>query len=324
MLKKLINQAELTLRIEPIDPLLIKSGQATVGGTDMSFVRTYRQGKIDPDPYLPGSSLKGVLRSYCEKICRTLRAEPVPVCLPYLKKSSKPEEENQLSCGLILSNWKSQKPEREISSWDAYRVSCPTCRLFGSLQFTGRCSFSDGYAVEPCLLEKRDCVAIDRITGGAAPNAKYDLEVLTKGVFEASISLTNFEHWQLGLLGLALRDMQDGLISLGSGKSRGLGRFRGHVNQFTVSYFHQKPEILAGLGSLCSDKERQQYDLAAETTDNGQRPLPEPSQKGLRNVYDISQNWLEFMEPCVQDLVGYIQEVAWPDQLNQFVRGDRQ
>ena len=85
MLKKMINSALIDMEIIPIDPLLIKSGQATVGGVDMAFVRTYRFGGKD-EPFIPGSSIKGMIRSYAEKICRSLRDDPVPVCLPYVDR----------------------------------------------------------------------------------------------------------------------------------------------------------------------------------------------------------------------------------------------
>jgi Uncharacterized protein predicted to be involved in DNA repair (RAMP superfamily) len=98
MLKKIINSAHIRFKIIPIDPLLIKSGQATVGGTDMSFVRTYKFGERD-QPFIPGSSIKGLLRAYAEKICRTLGGDKVPVCLPYVDADKK-DLKAQAACGL--------------------------------------------------------------------------------------------------------------------------------------------------------------------------------------------------------------------------------
>lgn len=106
MLKKMINSAQIDFDIIPIDPLLIKSGQATVGGVDMSFVRTYRFGEKE-EPFIPGSSLKGMIRSYAEKICRSLRDDPVPVCLPYLEPGKEQHgEHRQASCGLCFEKYK--------------------------------------------------------------------------------------------------------------------------------------------------------------------------------------------------------------------------
>ena len=79
MLRRWLCQADLTLRLTPLDPVLIKSGYATVDGPDMVPVQTYKDGKSVY--YFPGTSLKGVLRSRIERIARTLR--PGSVCIPY-------------------------------------------------------------------------------------------------------------------------------------------------------------------------------------------------------------------------------------------------
>jgi hypothetical protein len=166
--------------------------------------------------------------------------------------------------------------------------------MFGSLKFTGRCAVSDASAVERCLTEKRDGVAIDRVTGGAADGAKYDLEVMTKGAFEAHIEVRNFEHWQLGLLGLTLRDMTQGLIRVGMGKSRGLGRIQAQVTSFTLSYFNHTPPTLTGMYGQCSSQEREQYGLVPEQ-ECAATELPEPSRVGLRYAYDITQGWEDIL-----------------------------
>jgi CRISPR/Cas system CSM-associated protein Csm3 (group 7 of RAMP superfamily) len=216
-----------------------------------------------------------------------------------------------------MTKWE-KKMKEHVSSHDAYNLSCPACRMFGSLKFSGRCAVSDGLPVEKCLLEKRDGVAIDRVTGGAAKGAKYDLEVLTKGAFETHIEVRNFERWQLGLLGLTLRDMNQGLIRIGMGKSRGLGRFRAQITSFTLNYFNHTPSTLTGMYGQCSDQEREQYGLVPEQESAGPE-LPEPRREGLRYIYDITHGWEDILSPGVDDAVSYVQEVNWPQALNQFV-----
>ena len=85
MLRRWLCQADLTLRLTPLDPVLIKSGYATVDGPDMVPVQTYKDGKSVY--YFPGTSLKGVLRSRIERIARTLR--PGSVCIPTTRGTSK-------------------------------------------------------------------------------------------------------------------------------------------------------------------------------------------------------------------------------------------
>lgn len=321
MLKKMLNTAKIEFTISPVDPLLIKSGQATVGGVDMSFVRTRRKNGRN-EPFIPGSSLKGIIRSYAEKICRTLKNEPVPVCLPYLKPGGEGQGEGgQASCGLRFEEYKKSNDIKNLSTCDAYRYSCPACRIFGSNVFTGRFKAADAYllsGVNPAF-EIRDGVAIDRITGGAAPGAKYDLEVLVKGDFTTSIEIQNFERWQLGLIALVLRDMEDELVRIGSGTSRGLGRIKATITSFTICYYGSTPGALVGIAAQCTDQEKTEYGFANETA--GALSLSDPKQKGLRFEHDITSTWKENLAPAVNDLTGYIKVVEWPEGIKNYTGG---
>lgn len=327
MLKKMINSARIDLIIIPVDPLLIKSGQATVGGVDMSFVRTYHH-KGSEEPFIPGSSLKGMIRSYAEKICRSLRDDPVPVCLPYLGPKSKPGngEGRQFSCGLSFEKYKTDYANALLSSRDVYRLSCPACRLFGSHNFIGRLATSDAYLTEDFrsmgkpVFEIRDGVAIDRLTGGTAGGAKYDLEVLTRGEFCTTLDITNFELWQMGLVSLVLRDMEEGLVRIGFGKSRGLGRFKAVITGFKISYYHRDPRALSGLYSLCSEKERLQYGFFKESEKDA-FALPPGDLRGLRYEHDLKDAWKDAFEPAVKELVRFVDAVRWPNELETFLRG---
>ena len=103
---------------------------------------------------------------------------------------------------------------------------------FGSTSFIGRIAINDAYLAPGSkeIKELRDGVGIDRLTGGASHGAKFDLEVVSTGVvFETDIHLRNFELWQLGMLFIVLQDMEDELIPLGSGRSRGLGKVKTEI-----------------------------------------------------------------------------------------------
>lgn len=307
MLKRLINHALIEFTINPLDPLLIKSGRASVSGVDMAFVTTFRHGSANL--FIPGSSLKGVMRSYAEKICRSLRDNPVPVCLPYLAPDARPGngEQRQQSCGLRL--------DAEIPTDTVYRLSCPACRLFGSHNFVGRLATADAYLTGQSLIEKRDGISIDRLTGGVR-EGPYDLEVLVKGEFSSSLEIRNFERWQLGLIGLVLRDMEEGLVRLGFGKSRGLGRVELAVTRFEVAYFNQAPTVLSGLDRLSSDSEREQYGFFAEQAVPG-GDLPPAQVRGLRHTFEITTIWKEVLGPAVADLAAFITQVDWPSGIEE-------
>ncbi|MFY9554675.1 MAG: CRISPR-associated RAMP protein Csx7, partial [Blastocatellia bacterium] len=239
MLKKLINECSVELRLHTVDPILVKSGMATVSGPNMAFVETYRNGHREP--YLPGSSLKGVIRSHAERIARTLKSPSA--CEPFLNDDIKAalkrrsDRAQTLWCGEKLRIREKQLDE-QVDNRIAYKDSCPACRLFGSTYYVGRFSVSDAYLVpgSHAYKQQRDGVGIDRYTGGASKRAKFDLEVLTDAIFKCTIKIRNFELWQLGWLAYVIQDLKDELIHIGSGKSRGLGRVRGEVESAVVSY----------------------------------------------------------------------------------------
>ncbi|WP_052887899.1 CRISPR-associated RAMP protein Csx7 [Thermogemmatispora carboxidivorans] len=238
MLKQLLNEARLRLRITTTGPLLVKSGLSTVGGPDMTPVLTFRNGR--QEPFLPGSSLKGVFRSHVEKIIASLR--PRVVCYPFAGSEGQEadlEERRRTyrdSCGGRFTSEAKDNDQRrhylEAHTDEVYACSCPVCRLFGSTWFIGRLAIGDAYLVSAPVRELRDGVGIDRLTGGAAHRAKFELEVISAGVtFECAIHLRNFEIWQLGMLFVVLQDLEDGLIHIGSGRSRGLGWVKGAISE---------------------------------------------------------------------------------------------
>jgi CRISPR-associated RAMP protein (TIGR02581 family) len=226
MLKALVNEARLQLDITTMGPLLVKTGYATVIGADMAPVQTYRNGQ--EEVYLPGSSLKGVFRSHIEKVINSI--QPQVACNPLLKPNE--QGDRQLYRDFCGSQFDDRDPPHRV-----YTGSCPTCRLFGSTEYAGRLAVQDAYLPDGFtgtqkLIEHRDGVAIDRFTGGAASRAKFDLETVTAGTtFTTVLHLCNFEIWQLGLLFVIIQDMEDELICIGSGRSRGLGKVKASISE---------------------------------------------------------------------------------------------
>lgn len=226
----------------------MKSGDAVVSGPDMTFVRTRRKGQ--PEPFLPGSSLKGTLRSHAERIARTLKDKSV--CGVFQKA-------NVEGCSWALDDTKTPSD---------YAGSCPACRLFGSLRWKGRFRIGDAYLIESdrnVKPELRDGIAIDRVSGGVAGTAKFDLEVMPADVtFETRLEIINFETWQLGWMAYLMRDLMEANLRVGTGTSRGLGRIRGALDAVTLDYIGAPDGIdthILGLGALTTNEDRQAYGL---------------------------------------------------------------
>lgn len=233
MHKRLVNELRLVFLIEPQGPLLIKSGQEAGADPtllDMNFVRT-NHAVLGPTIYLPGSSLKGALRSYCEKIGRTVGLE---VCNPL--KTYENGDGTLPGCGFRLEKDLDRRP----SGIEAYPALCPVCQIFGHTVTASHLWLADAYPTPETLsdvndTEQRDGVAIDRISGAVAVGP-FQLEVVTRGAFRTSLTLRNFQLWHIGLVALALRDMSQGYLPLGFAKSRGLGQVKLTYESLVVSY----------------------------------------------------------------------------------------
>jgi|GEM_PF-1690576 len=199
---------------------------------DMRFVLTRRGGRSEP--YLPGSSLKGVLRSQAERLARSMTVAGGGACNPFgaLQGADPP-------CWHVLGD-PDALHQQPASAAEAYPVLCPICRLFGSPYLAGRLRIGDAYLVAPpdgeLRLPRRDGVGIDRRRGAAADGAKYDFEFWNGGAFQAQVSIQNFELWQLGLLAHVLHALGAGEINVGFGARRGLGRVQGTASEMTLAY----------------------------------------------------------------------------------------
>jgi CRISPR-associated RAMP protein (TIGR02581 family) len=335
MLKKLVNEAFCTLRIETTGPLLVKSGEQSISGPDMAPVLTYRNGRREI--FIPGSSLKGVFRSHLEKIICSLQSGVV--CYPFEGGDERQaglearQRDYRNSCGSTFNDY-GKRGERyrqflEERTDLVYKASCPACRLFGSTGFIGRIAISDAHLVGNEITERRDGVGIDRLTGGASHGAKFELKVVGTGVvFETAIHLRNFEIWQLGMLFVVLDDLQDELIHIGSGRSRGLGRVRATLSEepvggrpggFVTSSLRDSEEPvdqLWGLGCWLNDKSYGTWpdDYLPLT------PSVERVERGIRTMRSFgSGNEEQFNAMRQAAMTQFIQRVKnWPKEFAQL------
>lgn len=351
MLKRLVNEAHFTLKITTTGPVLVRSGHATQSGPDMTPVLTYRDG--EHQVFIPGSSLKGVIRSHLEKVCRTLKSDPPVVCNPFWRLQDKTHVQNgelicpaypEIFCGdkflrraeekfsVNRTTWERERDKDEITSDIAYRDACPICRLFGSTEFIGRVSINDAYLENwkgRNPVEPRDGVGIDRFTGGSYSGALFELEVISSDVsFETDIYLRNFETWQLGMLLLVVQDLEDGLIRIGSGTSRGLGSVEGSVESVNINYLGltdgTKPtQEVWGLGKFQSDSERDAYGTQADdvlTVD----PSPDEQACGIRLQTTFQdESLVALRQQALDELVERLRDWSIPETMQFSYLGYR-
>jgi CRISPR-associated RAMP protein (TIGR02581 family) len=168
--------------------------------------------------FLPGSSLKGVLRSGLEGVLRGVADPRLRACDPIADL-----------CTQDLAE-RAKAKNRPVELDDVLQQICVVCGLFGSPHLAGRVfvadlPLADGFSSRT---EVRDGVGIDRDRRVAQtkPAVKYDQEVVPAGTaFGLEMILENVDDpVQLALVLKSLELLDSGEIRMGGLTSRGLGR----------------------------------------------------------------------------------------------------
>ncbi len=317
MHKRLVNQCIIELSLIPDGPILIKSGKEGADPTkpQMEFVETYHAG--GRSIYLPGSSLKGAIRAHAERIVRTVGKDSNPNDSQILWASNplKKDEYEYLN-------------DKKLTAPVIYQQSSFTDQIFGSIYIASRLRIEDAYPdkSKPLKIEERNGVAIDRVFGSVAVGP-FDYQVCTAGEFRTKIHLKNFSLAQLGLIGLVLRDLNDGWFAIGFAKSRGLGSVKVQYHSAVVQYpgcelrdkrIHQfgsqqywEDTSLLGAGEFLKAKDENPYKFPIP--DEQTTPI---AAEEMNLGFGVQLSWLGDGEKGVQDL--FMRAVrAWSEPLRQ-------
>lgn len=206
---KLVNRLEFRGAVQLETALHVGTGKAT-STADAGIIRDFQA-----RPFIPGSSLKGALRSAVER-----RVDWLGLDSCYLAKQD---------CFDIGEKWRDKKLEDRKA--DIEEQLCAACRVFGSTVIAGKVQIDDLPLLEPfeplaqSLTEVRDGVGIDRDSGTAVDGAKFNYEVVpSMTFFRFYLSAENLEAQDRALLALGLLEMVNGAIAIGGKSTRGLGR----------------------------------------------------------------------------------------------------
>jgi CRISPR/Cas system CSM-associated protein Csm3 (group 7 of RAMP superfamily) len=236
---------DVTLTVTPDSPLLVKSPEvpAPVSRTWPGFrgkpPETVTDGDVETycvetqladgtqELYIPGSSLRGVLRSRAEKIIRTMAGDLAAACDPTLQRFAGEGETLSQACG---------QTKRGPDERDGV---CLACQVFGCTEFAGRVRVAEGIRVEGSFdndadQKLLDHVAIDRFTGSPVHRKKFVTRPLMKGCFCTSVVLEGFRPWELGLVAYLLKDLHERDLRLGFGKAKGFGKVQGTVTSIAL------------------------------------------------------------------------------------------
>lgn len=207
-----LSDVTVVLDVKPKSPLLIQAPRKVDDGNKI-YALSYKNkdGKIH---YIPGSSIKGVFRSYTEKVF-------------YHLLSIDPESDKEKK----LKDHKGKKA-------DFYYQLNPVNQLFGFKDFKGRLTIEDAYFDQSTVkLEKRTNIAIDRFRGGQKNGALFEPEMIIEGSTKMTIRLKNPYKWQIFWLFILVRDFQEGRIRVGSKSSIGFGEMDVDLVSCDVSVF---------------------------------------------------------------------------------------
>lgn len=229
---------EGTIRLDT--PLRLSSGKASTN-TDAPLMRT-RAGI----PYIPGSSLRGALRSEVERILAAAGA-----ALSLRSCTLFTQDESPEAC-VSVSRKKQDRVNEFLDEEQAQHFVeqhlCDVCKVFGSPVYASRLVIEDVYPIDQGTLRDksmiRDGVGIDRDTGTARDNVKFDYEVLEPGpLLRWRMQVENVStDADIKVLNLILGLLRQG-IYVGGKRAAGLGKIQLNTWPVTVTGF-RNPEAL--------------------------------------------------------------------------------
>lgn len=279
---------------------LLVNDPAVAAASGFDLAPVLEQLRPGAKPLLPGSSIRGVLRSQAEKIARTITTFEVAGSVDAISEFS----EQCPACDSLQSNPVSpiascdsllKRKLRENDNFDQKQIQeehlCLACRVFGSVHGASRLRVEDApFISEQFNPKAQDFLAIDRFTGGGLDGLKFDAINAWEPHFQLRIQMENPEPWELGWLALALRDIRDGLVPVGYGSARGFGQVT--LEEFSVQ-----------VGTITDED----FPTACAQL----RQLPS-GDSGLYRVTQLDEaQWLSSAEQCV---------TAFQEKLRSFKR----
>ncbi|MHA1767841.1 MAG: type III CRISPR-associated RAMP protein Csx7 [Promethearchaeota archaeon] len=210
------NRYIFTGKIKVLSPLHIGTSEfAKIGDVDSAFIK-YRDGTC----YIPGSTLKGYIRSISESIV---------VNIPQYKNLIKHinNKSNEFVCNIddILGKYKNSSKSQQLDIISKHL--CPICKLFGAMGYASKLFIPDLPLLNPdqIELERRVHIKINRDSDTVVSGALFDIQYVPKNsefLFEAYIE--NADEQDLELFRYGLYFLLKNEAFLGGNRTRGYGK----------------------------------------------------------------------------------------------------
>lgn len=264
MFNKTYNLMKLKVKLIPLTPMLVASKKTfDVTQPDIQFV-TIDTG-LGETPYIPGSSIKGVLRAGMEGILEETGSHGKKICIT----------------SEIMCHDRKENEQKKQNNKLPYGEHCPVCRTFGSGDMASRLQVSDVFPFDledqpetkkkridtiKSLVTSRSGIKINRKTGKTDGGALFEYEILGGGELFGEFIFTNYQLYQPGMLFTLFDLARDGFLRFGHSKSRGLGVVRFDVESIKILQVGPlKGETIKGVGMLPGEHfQKYNFDLKGE------------------------------------------------------------
>ncbi|MEX2702801.1 MAG: CRISPR-associated RAMP protein [Thermofilum sp. ex4484_82] len=204
------------LEYKNLSPLRIGSGSSKIptSPVDLQVITILKNGMRVP--YIPGSSLKGVLRTVCENIVASLKLFPKEYKC-FMGEGCKKRYDN------VLKQYLRENMLEEAKK--LLQKYCLVCKVFGTTSYKAHLYVSDAYPIGDVSRGVKVGIAIDRRSGTARRGALYTIEYIEPGfVFQSGLIFKNLPNYLIGLVISALDMINSGFVAIGGFKTRGFGK----------------------------------------------------------------------------------------------------
>jgi len=197
-----------------VSPLRIGAGGDYINLVSSAKVMLLRDSNLNP--YIPGSSWKGVFRSTGERIANERK---IKVCTGLTRETCMDEHKSDFEHYIR----EHQIDEAKELVWES---TCLNCKLFGAPSLSSALLFFDSLPSK-YNIGVRAMIAINRRTGTVASRAFATVEYVEPGAeFHFRVLGSNLPNYAIGYLIKIMRYLHEDLSQVGGYKSRGFGFIR--------------------------------------------------------------------------------------------------
>ncbi|MEM2178318.1 MAG: CRISPR-associated RAMP protein Csx7 [Candidatus Methanomethylicaceae archaeon] len=291
--------------IDNTGPLRIGSGREPPFGSlvDLAVIKIPLKG-IET-PYIPGSSLKGVFRSYASNIIKSYSLDACSGlakenCID-IKKIFVEELGKEMVLRDLIDYYMRNNLSKKAMEFFFNNV-CLVCKIFGSSLYKSKVIFSDAYPLDennnilPFKLGMRTGISIDRRIGAVARGALYTVEYVEPGCkFKFEIRTNNLPNYALGLLSTIIKMINNGEIRIGGFTTRGFGQVK------------------------IENLEIYSKDMFKESKENIMHSLEEniDGELNVANISEVKDGWLYFSKNNAWKLIDLLEGV-WNNAINKL------